>query len=308
MVKLALLALLAGCRITEPFACTSSAECRDGTNVGLCEASGFCSFHDPTCVASTQRYDSSAGDGLAGTCAPSHADPNDTDHDGIGIGDNCPTVPNPDQHDEDGDGVGDACDPCPISASTTDTDGDGLPDDCDPNPMAMGDTLVLFDGLAHGVPMGWGSTGVWTQDMDALIANAGATLVLPEPATDYETVTVGLVDSPAPTTNTTTIEIDDPVTGTSAKGAECGLANQIILTNDGATVALAGFTVSADSKYVLSFTRRMGQLACAASPPATTAMADVSTPSGGTIAIRMVTPLADLDFVMLVHSPAMPPP
>ena len=37
----------------------------------------------------------------------------DPDGDGIGIEDNCPSVPNLDQSDLDGDLTGDACDPCP---------------------------------------------------------------------------------------------------------------------------------------------------------------------------------------------------
>src|SRR5213078_1708674 len=108
------------------------------------------------------------GKGLAAD-ATDGADPDDLDGDGIGLGDNCPTVPNPDQLDSDGDGVGDACDNCPHvanppvatlgydhpvqrdhdgdgrgdacdlcphlpSPSDVDTDGDGIGDDCDPQP------------------------------------------------------------------------------------------------------------------------------------------------------------------------------
>src|SRR5213078_3638144 len=77
------------------------------------------------------------GKGLAAD-ATDGADPDDLDGDGIGLGDNCPTVANPPvatlgydhpvQRDHDGDGRGDACDLCPHlpSPSDVDTDGDGI--------------------------------------------------------------------------------------------------------------------------------------------------------------------------------------
>jgi len=94
----------------------------------------------------------------------------DPDGDGIGDGDNCPTVFNPirpmdmgAQPDADGDGVGDACDPTPIgddldgdgrgnaadgcplvSDPGTDTDGDGKGDACDACPdVANPDSVCM---------------------------------------------------------------------------------------------------------------------------------------------------------------------
>lgn len=55
------------------------------------------------------------------TTEPTDAPDGDTvepdDGDGVGEGDNCPTVFNPSQLDQDLDGTGDECDPCPFSAT-----------------------------------------------------------------------------------------------------------------------------------------------------------------------------------------------
>jgi Thrombospondin type 3 repeat len=132
---------------------------------------------------------------------PPGSDPNDLDHDGVGIGDNCPTVANPDQRDSDGDGVGDACDNCPTvanpprqtlgflnpiqrdhdgdgrgdecdlcphiaSASDVDTDGDGIGDLCDPQPTIK-NPPAYFNGFYDPPdatwfsPPGGGATSDW---------------------------------------------------------------------------------------------------------------------------------------------------
>src|SRR4051794_14059158 len=61
----------AGCVQRAPFfRCSDQGSCEDPGAV--CEANGFCSFHDTACP-SGQRYGTYAGDGLSGLCtsAPS---------------------------------------------------------------------------------------------------------------------------------------------------------------------------------------------------------------------------------------------
>ncbi|MCH9687484.1 MAG: hypothetical protein K0V04_38980 [Deltaproteobacteria bacterium] len=60
-------ALQGGCSLTFP--CESDGQCARGDASGTCEASGFCSFPDPSCE-SDQRYGELAPDGLAGACVP----------------------------------------------------------------------------------------------------------------------------------------------------------------------------------------------------------------------------------------------
>jgi hypothetical protein len=56
------------------FACAGNTACRNGTQPGVCEESGFCSFPDGTC-SSGSRYGEASGDGLAGQCVEEGPDP-----------------------------------------------------------------------------------------------------------------------------------------------------------------------------------------------------------------------------------------
>ncbi|MBX3155240.1 MAG: thrombospondin type 3 repeat-containing protein [Deltaproteobacteria bacterium] len=103
-----------------------------------------------------------SGDDDVEVDAPDPSDPNDPDGDGVGAGDNCPTVPNADQMDRDGDGVGDACDNCPDTPNPPlptlgepapiqrDHDGDGRGDACDPCPHLAGVDEADPDGDGIG--------------------------------------------------------------------------------------------------------------------------------------------------------------
>lgn len=64
-MRVALLALLAACRVDGTFQCTIDADC-DGATGGTCEATKRCAFPDTAC-STPRRYDDSAGE-LAGQC------------------------------------------------------------------------------------------------------------------------------------------------------------------------------------------------------------------------------------------------
>lgn len=65
-MRVALLALLAACKVTGSYTCEQDSQCIRSGATGRCEATHACSFSDPAC-SSGYRYDSSAGS-LANQC------------------------------------------------------------------------------------------------------------------------------------------------------------------------------------------------------------------------------------------------
>lgn len=61
---------LAACSAPSTYPCTEDEQCVRGSDVGVCQSEGFCSFFDEACP-SRQRFDDSASDPLAGQCVES---------------------------------------------------------------------------------------------------------------------------------------------------------------------------------------------------------------------------------------------
>jgi hypothetical protein len=57
-----------GCISRSPYVCTTGAQCVSSSGPGICQASGFCSFPDGSCIESGQRYGEAASADLANQC------------------------------------------------------------------------------------------------------------------------------------------------------------------------------------------------------------------------------------------------
>lgn len=55
------------CSSRAPYRCADSSQCVASGAEGVCEPTGYCSFTDPSCPGG-RKYETQAGDGLAGTC------------------------------------------------------------------------------------------------------------------------------------------------------------------------------------------------------------------------------------------------
>ena len=98
------------------------------------DGDGILNAWDNCPVHANPDQEDSDGDGVGEACDGGDEPPLDGDVDGVpDVSDNCPAVWNPDQLDADGDGEGDACDRCAGYAvdSGSDSDGDGFGAGCD---------------------------------------------------------------------------------------------------------------------------------------------------------------------------------
>lgn len=65
------IATFGSCTAVAPYTCANNLQCvRDG-QIGICEATGHCSFADPHCTGSSRRYAEGATESLANQCVPS---------------------------------------------------------------------------------------------------------------------------------------------------------------------------------------------------------------------------------------------
>src|SRR5262245_48446399 len=68
-ILLAALVMWSGCHSfgSNTFSCTTSDQCTGNGKTGTCQADGLCSFEDPSCTSSGQRYGDLSGS-LSGHC------------------------------------------------------------------------------------------------------------------------------------------------------------------------------------------------------------------------------------------------
>lgn len=67
MATLVACLLASACAKTNPYKCSSSAQCVLAGQMGTCEPEGFCGFPDSSCPSGS-RFEAGAGDGLGGQC------------------------------------------------------------------------------------------------------------------------------------------------------------------------------------------------------------------------------------------------
>ncbi len=69
------LVMATACRYSGAFTCERNDQCRSRTAPGVCQLpAGVCSFPDPTCPVTGQRYDDTAGE-LADECVAAASPP-----------------------------------------------------------------------------------------------------------------------------------------------------------------------------------------------------------------------------------------
>ncbi len=169
------LALAATACVDGAFACSSDANCLDGSSLGVCQPDGWCSFEDPECDSS-QRYGEHASADLAGTCVPlddgsssGSVDPPDPDPD--------PSVGTTGPSDSSGEPPDPGTTGPSIPPSTTTTTDGGTSDDgigeSDSGPVEPGCVPVIFDDFDDGAidPLWetWQDPGALQEEADRVI-------------------------------------------------------------------------------------------------------------------------------------------
>lgn len=175
----AAIGLALACGRDDAFECSSDAQCVQGSEIGFCENTGFCSFEDPDCP-SGRRYGALAGNGLAHTCVDAAG--TDVGSGSIGPGDSDPPTsmssptdptvdppgtstteaPSPTEDDSTSDpplpGCGDGnLDPGEACDDGDDEEGDG----CNPDCTVSGTVLCSHVGgvdlplHAYGIDLAW---------------------------------------------------------------------------------------------------------------------------------------------------------
>jgi hypothetical protein len=124
---------LGACTSTGAFECEADEQCQDGSRLGRCESSGWCSFPDATCD-SGYKYGTHAGEGLADACV----DPS--------LGSS-----------------GDPTGPATTIGTTTNVDGPGPLDSAEGDTTTTTATTATTEPLTSG-PAGESSSGAASED------------------------------------------------------------------------------------------------------------------------------------------------